>query len=101
MMAALRRILVTAFIAALAGLGVITALLGRRPRRVRPARADIGSARAPRRGLGAVLDQARPPTIGSLAANGPSEAGGGYPLSHAAAEAGRGGRFADIAYAQM
>ena len=52
MMAALRRILVTAFIAALAGLGVITALLGRRPRPARSAGADIASARAPRRGHG-------------------------------------------------
>jgi nucleoid-associated protein YgaU len=52
MIPALRRILVTAFIAALAGLGVITALLGRRPRRALSAGADIGPARAPRRGHG-------------------------------------------------
>lgn len=59
MMAALRRILVTAFIAALAGLGVITALLGRRPRRTLSAGADTasGRVRGPRQRLGAVLDR--------------------------------------------
>ncbi|WP_267428651.1 LysM peptidoglycan-binding domain-containing protein [Methylobacterium sp. GC_Met_2] len=59
MMAALRRILVTAFIAALAGLGVITALLSRRPRRALSAGADTASARlrGPRHRFGAVLDR--------------------------------------------